>query len=172
MIPIQLPEFLRQAAESAAESAVAVALREGAYTFPVFEMIHVLGIAILFGSLLVVDLRLIGLGMRTQRISDVMESGIRFTWIGFAIIVPSGLVMLASNAVRYLENAAFQWKMVFLVLAGINMLVFELVVARDHRTWPEGHHPVAARICGGLSLVFWVCIIWFGRWIGFTMSPF
>ncbi len=84
----------------------------------------------------------------------------------FAVI--TGTLMFIGNAMNYYENTPFRVKMVLLVLAGLNMLIFQLVTFRGVATWDAGRPPPAARAAGTLSIVLWCSVIGFGRWIGFV----
>jgi hypothetical protein len=95
------------------------------------------------------------------------------TWIAFAIAVLTGVLMFISNAVNYAHNVYFQLKILMLVLAGINMMFFHFFVSRDIATWgiSADSTPLRAKLAGATSLVLWVCVVAFGRWIGFTLQP-
>ena len=82
-------------------------------------------------------------------------------------------MLFVSDATTYISNAPFQIKMSLLLLAGINMIVFEAIIVRSIEQWDSALAvPWRVRLSGGLSLAFWVSIIVFGRWIGFTKFPF
>jgi hypothetical protein len=94
---------------------------------------------------------------------------LRWTWAAFALAAVTGVLMFMVNAVTYHRNTAFWLKMATIVLAGINMLVFERVTSRSVAKWDQGvMPPPAARLAGAASIVLWVAVIFFGRWIGFT----
>jgi hypothetical protein len=77
-----------------------------------------------------------------------------------------------SNASKYLSNGFFVAKMVLIGVAGLNMLVFHVVGARDLPKWENDRRlPLPARLAGGLSILLWVAVVACGRWIGFTMQP-
>ena len=82
-----------------------------------------------------------------------------------------GALMFISQPVGYFHNVAFRLKILLLVLAGLNMLVFQLITGRDVAAWDGAVVPVAGRIAGMLSLALWIAIVFFGRQVGFTMSP-
>ena len=90
--------------------------------------------------------------------------------VAFGTAAVSGFLMFISQATEYFANNAFRVKLVLLLLAGINMLVFELVLARDAAHWDAGVPvPWTGKIAALLSLVLWVSIVFFGRRVGFTM---
>jgi hypothetical protein len=80
--------------------------------------------------------------------------------------------MFISNATKYLGNGFFVAKMILIGVAGLNMVVFHFIGARDLPKWDtESRPPFSARLAGGLSLLLWVVVVACGRWIGFTMQP-
>ena len=90
--------------------------------------------------------------------------------MAFGTAAVSGFLMFISQATEYFANDAFRVKLVLLLLAGINMLVFEFVLARDAAHWDAGVPvPRTGKIAALLSLVLWVSIVFFGRRVGFTM---
>jgi hypothetical protein len=93
------------------------------------------------------------------------------TWIAFTVAVLTGGAMFLSNAVQYAKNFPFQMKMLLVLLAGLNMVLFHLVTYRSVGRWNESRQtPVGARFAGGFSVLVWVGIVAFGRWIGFTIG--
>jgi len=81
--------------------------------------------------------------------------------------------LFITKAPDYILNLQFQLKMIALLLAGFNMLVFHLGIYRNVDHWDtELPTPIAARIAGGLSIIFWTAVIVFGNWVGFTLDYF
>jgi hypothetical protein len=76
--------------------------------------------------------------------------------------------MFTTSVHTYVGNAAFQWKAVALLAAGLNMALFQLLTARRIATWDLGKPPRAARVAGLISLLLWAAVVLLGRWIGFT----
>jgi len=138
--------------------------------FPLVESLHVTTMAIVAGTIFIVDTRLMGLTSIRLGFSYVSERLLPWTWGAFGCSVVTGTLMFASNATGYYANAAFRLKMLLLVLAGLNMLYFQRVTFRGVSTWDLGRPPVAARLAGALSIGLWCGVIGFGRWIGFTQS--
>lgn len=153
-------------------SGVADSIRENDLLFPVIESVHVLAICLVVGSILVVDLRLLGLASTKWTVGRVTRAILPLTWSAFFIAVVSGGLMFISNATKYLGNGFFIAKMVLIGVAGLNMLVFHFVGARDLPKWEsDSRLPLPARLAGGLSILLWVAVVACGRWIGFTMQP-
>ncbi len=152
-------------------SGVADSIRENDNLFPLIESIHVLAISLVVGSILAVDLRLLGFAWVTRPVSRVSGGILPLTWSAFVVAVLSGGLMLMSNATKYLANGYFVAKMILIALAGVNMLAFHLIGARDQPRWDnEIRLPLRARFAGGLSILLWIAVVTCGRWIGFTMK--
>ncbi len=145
-----------------------VAVSESGWMFPAIESAHVIFIALVVGSIAIVDLRLLGLASNNTSIVKLSDEVIRWTWIAFVLAVITGVLLFASNATGYYANVPFRWKMLLLVLAGVNMLVFQFLTYRSVKLWEMGKAPTAARVGGALSLTFWIGVVAFGRWIGFV----
>jgi hypothetical protein len=153
-------------------SGLADNVRENDLLFPVVESIHVLAICLVVGSILVVDLRLLGLASTRWPVSRLTRAILPLTWIAFVVAVASGGLMFISNATKYLGNGFFVAKMILIGIAGLNMVVFHFVGARDlSKRDDQSRPPFSARLAGGLSLLLWVAVVACGRWIGFTMQP-
>jgi hypothetical protein len=150
-------------------SAVAEWMRTSLKAMPIVEAIHVLGAATVFGTILIVDLRLLGLPHTRRSFTRISDEMLRLTWMAFAAAVITGFLMFVANANTYLGNTAFQLKMLALLGAGLNMAVFQFVTFRTVGTWDENAAPpLAARIAGIASITLWITVIFLARWIGFT----
>ena len=143
-------------------------LRTSVKVLPIINAIHVIGIALLFGTILIVDLRLVGVPSTMRSFGQTAREALWLTWVGFALALVTGALMFAANATTYVSNTAFITKMALLVLAGLNMAIFEVITARRSADWDTGPVPMAGRIAGTLSIILWLSVIFFGRWIGFT----
>jgi len=148
---------------------VATAIRVSTWLFPTVETIHVLSIVIVVGSITMLDLRLLGLASRDRSVSELHREIIPWTWASFACAVVAGSLLFSSAATKYYVNTSFRLKMMFLLLIGVNTLVFELGTFRNVASWDrEKRTPLGARLAGGISIVFWICVVACGRLIGFT----
>ena len=154
-------------------TAVAQAIAEGDALFPWIEAIHVLAITLVVGSIAIVDLRLIGFASRDHAVTSITKDVLPLTWIAFVIAASTGVLLFMSKAMVYGHNFYFQGKMILLVLAGLNMALFQFLVSRDVARWGATPHttPVGARVAGMCSLCLWIAVVTFGRWIGFTLHP-
>jgi hypothetical protein len=155
--------------EAAQNSALSEWMRTSLKAVAIINALHVMSIVTVFGTIFVIDLRLLGYPNLQRSFKRMHDELLRWTWGAFGIAAITGVLLFMVNAVTYHRNTAFWLKMVTIVLAGINMLVFELVTARSVASWDNGVAPPrAARLAGALSIVLWVAVIVFGRWIGFT----
>jgi hypothetical protein len=152
-------------------SGVADRIRENDILFPLIESIHVLAISLVVGSIVAIDLRLLGLAWAARPASRVTHGILPLTWCAFVFAVVSGALLFISNAAKYLANGYFVAKMILIALAGANMLAFHWIGARDQPRWDrDDMPPLKARLAGGLSILLWVAVVACGRWIGFTMK--
>jgi len=136
--------------------------------FPIAETIHVIAIAMVVGSIAIVDLRLLGISWASRPVAEVAEEVLPWTWACFVVAVLAGALMFISAASKYVVDLPFQLKMLLLVFAGANMLTFHLLTYRHVEAWNQGRTPSAAKIAAGLSLAFWIAIVTCGRLVSFT----
>ena len=138
--------------------------------FPFLESIHVLAIGLLVGSILMVDLRLLGLAALGYAASRVTRELRPWTWGAFCVATVTGTGMFMTRASTYIEHPPFQIKLVLLLLAGANMALFQFRTFRDVEDWDSAAvTPIAARVAGATSLLLWVGVVLAGRWIGHTI---
>jgi len=155
--------------EALQQSGISEWMRGSLKALPIIEAIHVMAVATVFGTMLIVDLRLLGLRDTNRSVTRVFEETLRWTWVGFGVAVLTGSLLFLPNARTYVANTAFALKMMALVGAGINMAVFQFTTLRSVTSWDaSAPMPLGARIAGGASILIWTCVIVFGRWIGFT----
>jgi hypothetical protein len=146
-------------------SSLGVAIRASTYAFAVLECLHLMGMVCLLGSLVAIDLRLLGFGMKRLPVAKVASALAPITWVGLATMIVTGLMLFSSEAMKCYDNAAFPWKMAFLLLALILYFSFHRRVSRldDARIGP-----VFGKVVGALSLVFWFGVALAGRAIAFV----
>jgi len=152
-------------------SNVASRIRESLYLFPLIESFHVFGLTMVFGTIAIVDLRLLGIASTRRPFTRIASDVLKWTWGAFGLTVTTGFLMFSTNATVYYNNSYFRTKMALLVLSGINMLVFELTTGRSVQRWDERTSaPGAGKAAAALSLLLWITIIFLGRWTGFTTT--
>ena len=144
-----------------------LALRIGeSWWFPLLESLHVLTAMFVVGSILMVDLRLLGLTARRYPIKRFANEILPWTWTAFVFATLTGLGMFITRASWYIENRAFQLKLLALFLAAVNMAIFHSGDARSIARWESSHPSVSARAAGAVSIAIWIGITLAGRWTG------
>lgn len=150
--------------------APAVAMRRINWLFPAVETVHVVAITLVVGTIIVVDVRLLGWASRERRAGDVMRQMLPFTWTSFIIAVISGTLMFISSATSYVDILPFRMKFILMVCAGLNMALFHRYVGNSLRDWDAAPTPPSrARWAAALSLLLWTGIVACGRWVGFSV---
>ena len=140
-----------------------------AWAWPLFETLHFFGLSLLLGSLLVVDLRLIGF-FRPLALQGTFQL-LPWATAGFALNLVTGLMFLAGDPQRYLIHTGFRLKMLLVLLAGLNALWFVLRISQPMRTWPShGDTPAEAKLIGVLSLALWFGVLIMGRLIPYVST--
>jgi hypothetical protein len=146
-----------------------LSIAESDFMFPIIETVHVLALVLVFGSIAMLDLRLLGVSARERGALQLAEETLPWTWGGFVVAAISGALMFASAATSYYDNIPFRIKIALLMLAGLNMLMFHLTAWKSAEDWNHSlPTPRAARIAAGLSLILWAGVIFAGRCIGFV----
>jgi hypothetical protein len=132
------------------------------WVWPTAEILHFVGLSLLIGSLLVVDLRLFGWlpEMRLETTHRLLP----WVFVGFAINLVTGSVFFVGDPIKYAGNWAFQVKMGLVVVAGVNALWFYLKFAAITRHVDQyGSTPAIAKAMGGISLLGWTGVLIMGR---------
>jgi len=155
-----------QALEWLYELPWAAALRESDNAYPILETFHVLSITIIAGTVVTVDLRVLGLILEQEAVTRVGRALLPATWCGFLIMTLTGVPLAAAQAVQLYSNPAFRLKLLLLALAGINAWLFHATVYRTVEDWDHSAAtPLPARAFAATSIVLWSAIIVSGRLI-------
>jgi hypothetical protein len=151
------------------QSSVGMEIRQSLWLFPAIETVHLLGMAALVGTIGVLDLRLLGWVARGQPASQMAARLIPWAWFGFVAQVITGGLLFSSEAVKIYGNPAFRLKMLLLLLAGLQAVIFQTVISGKLAAWDERESlPVLAKVAGLSSILLWVAIVTAGRFIGFV----
>lgn len=148
-------------------SLIGRAVGESVWAFPVLEAIHLIGLCVLGGALLVVDLRLLGAGLTAQPVARLARNARPWLVGSLVLMAATGVPLFLSEAVKAYYNTSFWVKMCTLPVA----LAFTFAVRERVAARPPGNldEPGAAgRIAGGVSLALWLTVAAAGRWIGFS----
>jgi hypothetical protein len=144
-------------------------VRQSNWFFSTVDTVHTLGIILVAGTIMLLDLRLLGLALRSVPVAQVVARIVPSTLGGFGLMVVSGSLLFSSEAVKMYHSPAFRIKMLLLAMAGLNALIFHRTIYRDVAHWdPASVVPARARLAGLLSLVFWIAIIAAGRAIAYA----
>lgn len=142
-------------------TAIGTVVRESLWLFPVIECGHLLALALLGGTVLVVDLRLLGLGLRAQPVAQLAQKVHPWLVGSLAAIVATGIPMFLSESVKCYYSPPFRYKMVLLL--GATTFAFTL----RRRVVSEGSRPMLCRLTAVVSLTLWFGVGFSGRWIAF-----
>ena len=141
-----------------------VAMRSSPWFFPVIATIHLMGLAIIGGAVLLVDLRLLGLGLRHQPAAELMRDAERWLFRGLTVMILTGILLFMCFATKYYYLTFFWVKMAALiVVTGFTVSVRRrVVIAVDGRL-----NPVWGKVVALVSLSLWTTVALGGRYIGF-----
>jgi hypothetical protein len=138
-------------------------IRESLWMFPVLEAIHLVGLSILGGALLVVDLRLLGVGLKDSTIAEIDRQARPWLLLGLAVILSTGVLLFLSEAIKCYYNTSFWVKITTIPIA----LLFTLAVKqRFART--AAYTSAYSQWVGSADLLLWFVVAAGGRWIGFS----
>jgi hypothetical protein len=152
-------------------SGLGQAMRQWLWLYPAVEIVHIVGIGLLFGSIVVFDLRLLGFS-RTISVRTLAKHVLPWTAGSFLLIVPSGLLMFTAHATEFIDSEVFVIKMLLIMAAGVNAGLFHTITFRTADVWDSEEMrklppPPSARLAGGLSLLIWVSVIACGRLLAY-----
>jgi len=152
-------------------SSLGVAMRQWLWLYPSVEIVHLAGIGLLFGSIAVLDLRLLGFS-RTLSVRQLARHVLPWTAASFALIVPSGLMMFTAHASDFIQSGVFVLKMGLVLAAGLNAALFHTITFRTVDVWDSEEMrklppPPSARLAGALSLALWISVIACGRLLAY-----
>jgi hypothetical protein len=150
------------------DTPMATAIAESDWLFPGLEAIHVVALTTVVGSIAMVDLRLLSVLFRNVDCSRLIQHTLPVTWVAFAFAVASGFFLFASAATNYLENGPFRYKLLLILLAGVNMAIFHFVTGKRLTDWIPPRMPAGAKFAGAASLLLWTGAVVLGRWIAFA----
>jgi hypothetical protein len=150
---------------------LSIAIRESIWVYPILNVLHCVGILLVAGTIVVVDLRLLGFGLRRSPVSSVVGQVVPWTLSGFGFMFVTGSLLAWSEPVRLYHSLFFPWKLLFLAMAGVNALLFHYGIYRGVRAWDSASlTPARARLAGAVSIACWICVIAAGRAVGYETT--
>ena len=148
-------------------SALAAAIRQWQWLYPIVEILHILGFVLVVGGAFYFDLRLLGRS-RGLAVSGLAKHLLRWARTGFLVVLPTGFMMFSAHATEFAVNPAFRLKLIFVVAALLNAAAFHRWPFRAVGRWDVGvGTPGWARFAATLSLVCWVGAIACGRLLAY-----
>ncbi len=147
---------------------VATFVRESSWAYPLLEIAHMVGLGLLFGGILVFDLRLLGLA-RNISLAALSRHVLRLVFVGIAINIASGLAMFASDAPEFAANASFKAKLVLIALALLNAALYQFGPGRRADAFDRNEMPPPrVRLQAALSIGLWFGVIAAGRLMAYV----
>jgi Family of unknown function (DUF6644) len=147
-------------------TAIANAIRTVRWLYPALETAHYIGLAMLVGGIMLIDLRLLGFARKLPLRSVI--GLIPWVWAGFIVNATSGTLIFIYGATGFSQNTAFRIKMVLMLLAGINAMIFTVAAARTGRNWIDaGNVPVPIKVIATASFILWLGVVTMGRWMAY-----
>ena len=141
-----------------------ILIRESIIVYPIIETTHVLTLGLFLGLIALLDLRLLGVGLKGVPVSQVAGRLLPWALVGFALMSISGVLLFYSGPVKAAGNIFFRIKMVMIALAGVNALVFHYTIHKRVASWDNDPAPPArAKLAGVLSLLLWCGVVICGR---------
>jgi hypothetical protein len=142
------------------QTPISISIRESVWVFPILDAMHCVGIILVAGTIVIVDLRLLGFGMRRTQVSSVVAQVLPWTFFGLAFMFITGSLLAWAEPLKLYRSVFFPWKLLFLAIAVLNALLFHYTRLTPGR----------ARLTGTLSIVCWIGVIAAGRAIGYELS--
>ena len=152
-------------------SGLGQAMRQWLWLYPAVETVHITGIAALFGSIAVFDLRLLGFS-RGIPVKALARHVLPWTAASFLLIIPSGFLMFTAHAAEFIASPVFAIKMGLILLAGVNAGLFHTITMRTADVWDAQEMrnlppPPSVRLAGAASLLLWIAVIACGRLLAY-----
>jgi uncharacterized membrane protein len=143
-------------------TAVGTAIRESLWLFPVVEAVHLLALALLGGAMFVLDLSILGVGLRAPSVAVIEKNTRPWLYLAVAVLIATGVALALSEAVKLFDRNAFWLKM--FALAAALVFTFAIKIPAVQRR-PEAS---ALKVLAVISIGLWLTVAIAGRWIGFS----
>jgi hypothetical protein len=148
-------------------SGLGQAMRQWLWLYPSVETVHIIGIGLLFGSIAILDLRLVGFS-KTIPVRKLARHVLPWTAAAFLLIVPSGLMMFTAHASDFISSPVFALKMSLILAAGLNAAIFHaMVYVWDSEEMRKLGPPPSARVSAAVSVLIWISVIACGRLLAY-----
>jgi hypothetical protein len=168
-----MPQSLHTFTEWLANTPFSQLIQNVSWIIPAVQSVHIVCIAIVMGSVALIDLRLLGVTARSQSISNLTSRLLPWVWVALVILLCSGAILAIGEPVRSLENPAFQAKMLMLLCVGSLTFFFQRMVRSDTAFWElSPARRATAKLTAIVSLLLWVGIVFAGRWIAYMDTSY
>lgn len=165
----ELIESLRSLFEYVGEFESSIEFRGSLYVMPWTTIAHILGMCLFAGTIVMMDLRLLGVGNMHAAFSQLQRRLFPWQMAGMAIAAVTGLLLVYGNPMAYFNNVIFWTKMITMVIAGINALAFHYITYNSIADWDAGvTPPIGAKLAGLLGIFLWANVIVAGRLIPYN----
>jgi len=155
--------MLWQLAQWSESTALGDAIRNSQYLFPMIEFVHLVALAIIGGAVLIVDMRLLGLGLRNTPVEQITREAQPYLTGSLIVMLVTGLALYSSEATKCYASWAFWVKIGALILA----MIFTYTIKKRVTTAENLASSFAGKAVAATSLTLWFAVAWGGRWIGF-----
>lgn len=143
-------------------------LQSSEYLWMLLEGAHVVTLMLFAGTILLVDLRLLGWAFRSVPVSRISAALLPYTVAGFAVMIVTGLGLFFANPIEYFYNFVFRLKVAVLLIAAVNIFLFHVRARRDGARWDAAAVPPrSVRVAAGISLTTWIAVIAAGRYLAY-----
>jgi hypothetical protein len=157
--------MLRPYFEALEAGPIGDAIRSSTWLFPFIEAFHLVGLAVIGGAVLLVDFRLLGLGLKRQPVSELARDAQPWLIGGLVFMIGSGVPLFLAESIKCYYSFAFWTKMTALALAILFTFTVRRRVALAEQPRVDAFR---MRVVGAISILLWSTVGWGGRWIGFS----
>jgi hypothetical protein len=153
------------------QSALSQAIQTTEWVIPAVQTVHILAVAAVVSSILMVNLRLVGVHAQNQSVAAVASRFLPILWFALSILLATGATLIIAEPSRSLQNPVFILKMIFVLLAASLTIACQIPLRRNAAYWDcSRSRRRLARVIACLSLPLWVAIVFAGRWIAYVQS--
>jgi hypothetical protein len=143
-------------------------LRESQYVWSLFEVAHVVSMCLFAGLIIMMDLRLLGVGNMQTPFSTLQKRLFPWQMLGMTLSAITGLILVFGDPMRFYANIFFWMKMSLMAIAALNAMAFHYITYFDVNTWDNKVPPYGAKLSGALGLGLWAFVIVSGRLIPYN----
>jgi hypothetical protein len=165
--------MFRPLADWLAATALSKALSDQSWVVPTSQSIHILAVAAVFASALMINLRLLGVGAKGRSISQLSDTLIPWMWRGLAVLLLTGSIQTLAEPVRQFVTPVFWAKMAMIIIVTAMTILFVRALRRNAPLWDDvSSRPLQPKIFAVVSTLMWVAIIVCGRFIAYTWASY